>query len=61
MKVKESKRSILLQAMGALNYRGHKVVADAVVKYLPDNRDVSVLDVAAGTGIVGVEVIDLFL
>lgn len=43
------------EALTALQYKGPKVVADALVKYLPDNKDVRVLDVAAGSGLVGEE------
>ena len=40
-----------------VKYIGPNVAGDAVVKYLPDTRDVRVLDVAAGTGQVGEQVL----
>ena len=32
------------------------MIGDAVAKYLADNKDVSILDVAAGSGVCGLEV-----
>ena len=49
---------MLFQEFAALDFKGPEVVAGTVVKYLSLSRaEVQVLDVAAGTGLVGVEVL----
>ena len=37
-------------------YTGHYVLANALAYYLPNKKDVKILDVAAGTGLVADQV-----